>query len=51
MSLDVIERMVPHHALVHNLPGRDEQLQVFKALIRNMGKLGVRTLCYNWMPR
>ena len=41
---------MPHDKIVHGLPGRDEQLENIKTLIRNMGKVGVRTLCYNWMP-
>jgi mannonate dehydratase len=36
--------------IVHGQPGRDEQIANIQALIRNMGKLGVRCLCYNWMP-
>ena len=31
-------------------PGRDKQIEDIKSLIRNMGKLGVEVLCYNWMP-
>jgi mannonate dehydratase len=50
MKLSVIERHIPHDKLVHNKPGREEQLAGFKTLIRNMGRCGVKTLCYNWMP-
>lgn len=50
MNLSVIERHIPHDKLVHNKPGQAEQLAGFKQLIRNMGRCGVRTLCYNWMP-
>ena len=50
MALSVIERHVPHDKLVHNRPGQAEQLAGFKQLIRNMGRCGVGTLCYNWMP-
>lgn len=33
------------------LPGRDEDIERFSQLIRNMGELGIRLLCYNFMPR
>src|SRR5690606_28826461 len=35
---------------VHNLPGRDEQIEDFKTLIRNMAETEMEVLCYNWMP-
>jgi D-mannonate dehydratase len=50
MKFTVIERLVPHDKIVHNKPGRDEQIENFKTLLRNMGKAGLTTLCYNWMP-
>lgn len=31
------------------LPGRDEDLERYAAMVRNMGKLGIRLLCYNFM--
>lgn len=45
-----IERKIPHLAVVHNLPGADEQIAGFKMLIRNMAEVGMEVLCYNWMP-
>lgn len=45
-----VERKVPHHACVHDLPGRREQIDGFKTLIRNMAEAGMEVLCYNWMP-
>jgi mannonate dehydratase len=50
MRLTTIERLIPHDAIVHNLPGRATQVEGFKTLIRNMGSVGLKTLCYNWMP-
>lgn len=50
MRLSVIERHLPHDRLVHNKPGREDQLAGLKALIAQMGQCGVTTLCYNWMP-
>jgi mannonate dehydratase len=46
----VVERLIPHMKFVHNLPGRDEQIEGFKQLIRNLGKARIPVLCYNWMP-
>ena len=31
------------------LPGRDEDLEKYCAMLRNMGKLGLKLLCYNFM--
>jgi len=45
-----VERRIPHSKFVHNLPGRDEQIQDFVQLIRNVGEAGIPILCYNWMP-
>jgi mannonate dehydratase len=50
LRLSVIERFVPHDKIVHDLPGRDEQVENIKTLIRTMGKLNIKCLCYNWMP-
>lgn len=50
MRLTHMERKIPHLKFVHNLPGRDEQIQAFKTLIRNMAEAEMEVLCYNWMP-
>lgn len=47
-TLDVIEPAPPNQKLKRGLPGRDEELETMIALVRNMGKLGIGTLCYNW---
>ncbi len=31
------------------LPGRDQDIEQYQAMLRNMGKLGVPLLCYNFM--
>jgi len=31
------------------LPGRDEDLEKYRRMLRNMGKLGLKLLCYNFM--
>ncbi|WP_425396343.1 mannonate dehydratase [Aeoliella sp.] len=50
MRLTHVERKIPHLKFVHNLPGRDEQIEDFKTLIRNMAEAEMEVLCYNWMP-
>lgn len=51
LKVNAVERLIPHSKFVHNLPGRDEQIEDFKTLVKNMGKAGIPVLCYNWMPR
>lgn len=31
------------------LPGREEEIDAFCTLVRNLGRLGIPMLCYNWM--
>lgn len=50
MNLTHLERKVPHLKMVHNLPGRDAQVEDFKRLIRLMAENEMKVLCYNWMP-
>ncbi len=50
LRITVIERHLPHDALVHGKPGRKDQLTAIKQLISNMNACGISTLCYNWMP-
>src|SRR5262245_12610201 len=50
MRLTHCERKLPHLKFVHNLPGRAEQIEDFKTLLRNMADAGMEVLCYNWMP-
>ena len=50
MKLTHLERKIPHLKFVHNLPGRDRQIEDFKTLIRHMAETGMEVLCYNWMP-
>jgi mannonate dehydratase len=50
MKLTHLERKIPHLKFVHNLAGRDAQIENFKNLIRQMAEAGMDVLCYNWMP-
>ena len=45
-----MERKLPHLQVVHNLEGRDAQLEDIRTLLRNMAEAGMDILCYNWMP-
>jgi mannonate dehydratase len=49
-SLEVIEDNPPMDAIRLGRPGREEELEIFAGLVRNMGRLGIPVLCYNWMP-
>ncbi len=31
------------------LPGRDEEIEGFQAMLRNLGRIGVPVVCWNWM--
>jgi len=50
MRMTHLERKIPHLKFVHNLPGRDEQIAEFQAMIRYMAEAEMEVLCYNWMP-
>lgn len=50
MRMSHVERKIPHLKFVHNLEGRDAQIEDFKTLIRNMAEAEMDVLCYNWMP-
>ena len=47
--LTVIEDNPPMDRLRLGLPGREEELEHVLELLRNMGRLGIEVLCYNWM--
>jgi mannonate dehydratase len=48
--LAVIEDNPPMDAMRLGRAGREEELEYVLTLIRNMGRLGIPVLCYNWMP-
>lgn len=50
LQLSIIEGPTPLDKVKLGLPGADEELEVFKEMLRNCAKLDIRTICYNWMP-
>jgi mannonate dehydratase len=46
--LAAIEPACSNQKIKRNLPGRDEEIDRMLTLIRNMGKLEIETLCYNF---
>jgi mannonate dehydratase len=47
-SLDVVEDRPPMEKTVLGKPGRDEEIEIIKQLIRNMGKVDIGTYCWVW---
>lgn len=51
LRLSVAEGGPPMDRIVLGKEGRDEQIQGFQDAIRQLGDLGVKVLCYNFMPQ
>ena len=51
LQLSVVEGGPPIDRIVLGQAGRDAQIEDYKRAIGHMGKLGIRTLCYNFMPQ
>jgi mannonate dehydratase len=50
LSLDVIESIPVAEAIKQGKAERDNLIDIFCESLRNMGKLGIPVLCYNFMP-
>ena len=50
MEWDVLEGVNFIDGAKLGLESRDEEIAHFCTLLENMGKLGVKAVCYNWMP-
>ena len=50
LKLSVIEGYLPMNDVIHGAPQREAALEEICRLVAEMGRLGVETLCYNFMP-
>ncbi|HEY9062712.1 MAG TPA: mannonate dehydratase [Pseudobacteroides sp.] len=50
LELEVIESVNIHEDIKLGLPTRDIFIDNYKHTIRNLGKAGVKVICYNFMP-
>jgi len=46
----VVESLPVCEAIKYAGPGRDELIEKYKVSLANLGKAGVKTVCYNFMP-
>lgn len=50
MELEVIESVNIHDDIKIGLPTRERYIENYKQTIRNLGKYGIKVICYNFMP-
>lgn len=50
LQMEVIESVPVHEDIKLGKPGRDKLIDNYANTIRNLGKYGVRCICYNFMP-
>ena len=50
LQMEVIESVPVHEDIKLGKPSRDRLIRNYAATIRNLGKVGVKCICYNFMP-
>jgi mannonate dehydratase len=51
LRIGAVEGGPPIDRIVLGKPGRDQQIENYRRSLGHMGRLGIRTLCYNFMPQ
>jgi mannonate dehydratase len=50
LELSAIESVPVHEDIKLGLPTRDKYIENYKQTIRNLGEVGIKIICYNFMP-
>ncbi|RIX50750.1 mannonate dehydratase [Paenibacillus nanensis] len=50
LHIDVVESVNVHEDIKLGLPSREQYIENYKRTIEKLGKVGVKVICYNFMP-